>query len=133
MSLDLVPATEVRGGQQSCVYDVHWSSAGLSVFVETYPPDSRDCVNYEVRFEGDRGFVLLDEADLPTWTNYPALASGYVLYEVAGGGWLQAQPGDSLAVASSMCKEWLVATSNECVSVFSQQAPTIQRLKHDAT
>jgi hypothetical protein len=90
-------------------------------------------INYVVTFEHERGFFMLDDADLPSWLPFPALASGHILYEVSGDGWLHAQPSGSLAVASAQCREWLVATGNECVSVFSAAGPSIQRLDHAAT
>jgi hypothetical protein len=133
MSLELTPAAKELRGRQSCVYDVRWSAAGLFVFVETYPPDSTKCVNYEIYFGDDRGFFVLDDADLPSSLKFPRLASGHVLYEVSAGGWLQSRPLQSLSVASTQCREWLVATGNECVSVFAERAPTIRRLQHDAT
>ena len=133
MPLELLPATDLLRGKQSCVCDVQWNAAGLSIYLEIYTHDSEECANYEVRFEHDRGFFVLDDADLPSWLRFPALASGHLLYEVAAGGWLRLQPDQSLAVASAQCREWLVATGNECVSVFSASMPSIRRLEHGAT
>jgi hypothetical protein len=98
--------------------------------VEAYPKGAKTSVHLELFFASHRGFVLLDESDMPSWLKPDLVRSGHVAYEVKSGGWFDGiVEGDSfLQIASAQCREWLVVTSDECVSVFSSHEPTVREL-----
>lgn len=113
--------------RDSCVLEVRFSVVGLYIFVEVYPQGASKSVHVEVFFPYHSGFQLLDEGDMPAWFAGQCYRSGHVVYEVISGGWLSRASGENgLSIASATCREWLVVTANECVSVFSPATPSIR-------
>jgi hypothetical protein len=123
MSLELVPRFTPIRSAESCLFDLRASDAGLVLAVETFPAGSATSVEVEIVFQTQRGFFVLNDPDGPDWVNPATVESGHLVYEVRAGGWLSGRPSGAFAVAGVQCKEWLVVTGNECVSVFSGEEP----------
>lgn len=116
--------------KDSCVLEARFSVVGLYVIVEVYPKAATQSVHLEVFFPEHRGFVLLDESDMPSWLEAECFQTGHVIYRISHGGFFDSRdPGDCfLQIASAQCSEWIVVTANECVSVFSSSEPRVREL-----
>jgi hypothetical protein len=103
---------------------------GLYVVVEVYPKAATQSVYLEIFFPQNRGFVLLDESDMPSWLAAECFRTNHVVYRILHGGWFGSlNPKDSLLqIANAQCSEWIIVTANECVSVFSSSEPRIREL-----
>ena len=116
--------------RDSCVLETRFSVVGLYVIVEVFPNASSQSVHVEVFFPEHRGFILLDESDMPSWLGSDCFRTEHVAYHVTKGGWLSGLPRQDTVfqIASAQCKEWVVVTANECVSIFSSSEPRIREL-----
>lgn len=116
--------------RESCVLEARFSVVGLYVVVEAYPKASAHSVHLEIFFPEHRGFVLLDEGDMPSWLGAECFRTNHIVYRVSNGGWFSTRnPNDYfLQIASAQCSEWIVVTTNECVSIFSSSEPRIREL-----
>lgn len=115
--------------RDSCVLEVRFSVVGLYIVVEVYPLEASKSVHVEVFFPYHSGFQLFDEGDMPMWLAGQCYRTGHIVYEVTSGGWLsRASAENGLSIASATCREWLVVTANECVSIFSSATPSIREL-----
>lgn len=116
--------------RDSCVLETRFSVVGLYVVVEVYPKAATKSVHLEIFFPQHRGFVLLDESDMPSWLAAECFRTNHVVYRISHGGWFGSlNPKDSLLqIANAQCGEWIIVTANECVSVFSSSEPRIREL-----
>lgn len=115
--------------RDSCVLEVRFSVVGLYIVVEAFPLAASKSVHVEVLFPFHSGFQLLDEGDMPAWLGGQCYRNGHIVYEVTSGGWLSRASADNgLSIASATCREWLVVTANECVSIFATAMPSIREL-----
>lgn len=115
--------------RDSCVLELRFSVVGLYIIVEVYPQAASKSVHVEVFFPYHSGFQLLDEGDMPKWLGGPCYRTGHIIYEVTSDGWLSRTSAENgLSIASTTCREWLVVTANECVSIFSPATPSIREL-----
>lgn len=128
MQTTAVPLFEPFSIQSSCVLETRFSVIGLYIVVEAYRLNAKRSSHIEVYFPQHRGFVLLDEGDMPSWLSAQCFKTNHLVFEVTGGGWFDRRPPEDglLAIACASSKEWLVVTANECVSVFSEVEPIIR-------
>ena len=90
-------------------------SAGLSDF---------GCL---VTFENPIGFRVVDERDLMEYWPVCSTPSGW-LFHILGGGWLDQERkrhGSLMLEAYPDVKEYLIAGTNDCVSIFGFGEPTL--------
>jgi hypothetical protein len=79
-----------------------------------------------VTFENPIGFRAVDERDLLEYWPECSTPAGW-LFQILSGGWLDQErkrPG-SLIETHSDAKEYLIAGMHDCVSVFSNEPPTL--------
>ena len=79
-----------------------------------------------VQFKGVRGVRILDEGDLLEFWPNCSRAYGW-LFQISAGGWLELECSQPRFIREnySTVREYLVTGDNECVSIFSNQAPTV--------
>lgn len=80
-------------------------------------------------FDRVRGFRVLDEGDLLEFWGSETRAEGW-LWAVESGGWLDQERRREGFVSglSPSYREYLVGGQNDCVSVFSDVAPTLKAI-----
>jgi hypothetical protein len=68
---------------------------------------------------------------MPSWLGSECFRTKHILYNITSGGWFEnSKPSDSLLqIARASCREWLVVTANECVSIFSSTEPTVSEVQ----
>jgi hypothetical protein len=117
--------------RDSCVVETRFHRDGLLIIIEVFPSPESPSRLLEVSFPHDRGFVVLDEGDMPSWLTSECFRSGHILYNITSGGWFSNLNSDDslLQIASASCREWLVVTANECVSIFSSAEPTVTEIQ----
>lgn len=94
----------------------------LKVYVRGWPDES-GCL---VTFENPLGFRVVDERDLLEYWPVCSTPAGW-LFHILNGGWLDQErkrPG-SLIETYSGVKEYLITGILDCVSVFSDEDPTL--------
>jgi hypothetical protein len=130
MSTEAIPLFSQYNRSESCVVETRYSVVGLYVVVEVYTKAAKPPVHLEIYFRQDRGFVLLNEGDMPSWLGDECFRTNHIVYRISDGGWFgNFNPKESLlSIASAQCSEWLIVTANECVSVFSDSEPMIREL-----
>ncbi len=83
----------------------------------------------EVLFSIPRGFRFLDEGDLLSYWGVVPVQTGHTIFEVKQGGWMeQEQSYGMLNVTSAIgdFREWLIVSSNGCLSVISKIEPMVR-------
>ncbi|WP_426701178.1 hypothetical protein ACPPVV_17695 [Rhodanobacter sp. Col0626] len=108
----------------SAIIEVSSTASGLRIVLAA-PVDIDRYV--EFHFSDPRAFQAMDEGDmLGFWE--PALPGRYALYRVTSGGWRERSVGHYLNVTSTLgnMHEWLVVSSDLCVSVISSDAPNLR-------
>jgi hypothetical protein len=83
----------------------------------------------EVLFSIPRGFRFLDEGDLLSYWGVIPVQAGHTIFEVKQGGWMeQEQSYGMLNVTSAIgdFREWLIVSSNGCLSVISKIEPMVR-------
>ena len=130
MQTNAVPLFEPFDLRDSCVLETRFSVIGVYVVAEVHRPGASEASHVEVFFPKHRGFVLLDEGDMPSWLGAECFRTGHLVYNVLNGGWFDNVSPESglLAIAGAACSEWLVVTANECVSVFSDVEPLVREI-----
>ena len=130
MQTDAAPLYEEFDLGDSSVVELRCSRVGVYVIVEAYRVTAPQPSRIEVFFPEHRGFVLLDEGDMPSWLGAECFRSSHLLYQVQRGGWFDNVSPECglLAVAGATSREWLVVTANDCVSVFSDVEPLVRDL-----
>ena len=130
MQTDAAPLYEEFDLGDSSVVELRCSKVGVYVIVEAYRVTAPQPSRIEVFFPEHRGFVLLDEGDMPTWLGAECFRSNHLLYQVLHGGWFDKVSPECglLAVAGATSREWLIVTANDCVSVFSDVEPLVRDL-----
>jgi hypothetical protein len=128
MRTDAVAMFEPFDLRDSCVLEARFSAVGVYVVAEAYRPGASRSSHIEVFFPRHRGFVFLDEGDMPSWLGAECFKTGHLLYNVLDGGWFDNVPPESglLTIAGATSREWLVVTANECVSIFSDIEPLVR-------
>ena len=112
----------------SNIYELSYV-AGLRVVVATQPRGSLKHLWLEYYFPHPRGFRMLDESDMLGWWKNKTFHSDHHLYEITEGGWLSEDAvGFSVTKASMKVREWLITSSNDCVSVIASEPPLIREL-----
>jgi hypothetical protein len=78
----------------------------------------------ELYFAGPRAFQVMDEGDMLVYWQPPRQLD-HALYRVAAGGWCERTAGHYLNVTASLpnVHEWLVVSSDLCVSVIAAEPP----------
>ena len=127
MKTTAVPLYETIDRRNSCVVEARFHRDGLLIVIEVFPIPGSPSKTLKISFPHDRGFVLLDEGDMPSWLTSECFRSEHILYSITSGGWFSnLNSNDSLLqIAGASCREWLVVTANECVSIFSSAEPTV--------
>lgn len=143
MHTEATPLFSEYDRPNSDVIETRYSTVGLYIIVETYPKGAAEVlldgfrlqdvcepVYVEVFFPIPRGFVLLDESEMPSWLAADCFKTNHMIYGISKGGWFGGlAPQDTYLQISSVAeKEWLIVTSNTCVSVFSPSAPRVREL-----
>ena len=83
-----------------------------------------------ITFDGVRGFRVLDEGDLLEFWNPETRTNGW-LWLIKKGGWfdLESFRGGFLTGLTNGYVEYLILGENECVSVITNEVPTISSPK----
>ena len=84
-----------------------------------------------IKFDGIRGFRVLDEGDLLEFWNPELRADGW-LWIVEKGGWfdLESTRNGFVSGVTGGYSEFLILGENECVSVITEGSPEIYTPKH---
>ncbi|WP_146161699.1 hypothetical protein [Pseudothauera lacus] len=112
------------------VVGVNWCDSGPTTIDLVSKHSGRRA---KVEFEADAGLRILEELDLAgIWlgTDRSVLKASW-LFEVEAGGWfdLESTRDDFYKKHEAPIREFLVAGYQECVSVFSSNAPKVVELK----
>lgn len=87
----------------------------------------------DILFSVPRGFRFLDEGDLlPYWGAVPT-GSGSSIFEVTQGGWMEQEHSHGMLNVTGAVgdfREWLVVSSNGCLSVVSKVVPLIRYIEN---
>jgi hypothetical protein len=128
MQTNAIPHFEQFDLRDSCILETRFTVVGVYVVVEAYRPGASQSSHVEVFFPQHRGFILLDEGDMPSWLGAECFRTNHLVYNILNGGWFDGVISASglLAIASAASREWLVITANECVSVFSDVEPLVR-------
>jgi hypothetical protein len=118
-----IPRNVARNSDlQSLSYD----GSILSIRVARELLSEAEIGGIEVTFSSTKAFRCLDESDLANyWVSSKFVRESHVL-EVQAGGWSDEEA--ARRGYKQNCREWLVVSGNACVSVFSENPPTIQEL-----
>ena len=119
---------EYFSGTESDVTEILYTHSGLRIIVDTNKSQFAP-VFLEIFFRDDNGFRCLDEGDLIAYWESNEFGSGHHVYEILSGGWISGEALSSgiLSVGSSINqREWLVCTSNRCVTVLSGSSPLLR-------
>jgi hypothetical protein len=122
MHTSLEPAgPEFEWLSSSSITEVSSTSSGLRIVLAA-PVDIDSYV--EFHFSDPRAFQAMDEGDMLAYWHL-ALPGRYALYRVTAGGWRERSVGHYLNVTSALdnLHEWLVVSSDLCISVISSVAP----------
>ena len=81
----------------------------------------------EIHFSYVRAFQAMDEGDMLIFWN-PPLPGRFLVYRVESGGWLARVSSHFLQVTAAIgtVQEWLVVSSDVCVSVLSDHEPYVR-------
>jgi hypothetical protein len=102
---------------------IEHSQNGLKIYVFDVQGES-GCL---VTFENSLGFRVVDERDLMEYWPVCSTPTGW-LFNIQGGGWLDQERtrlGSLMLDMYPGVKEYLVTGINECVSIFSIEAPML--------
>lgn len=125
MKASLVPIGEEHDWfRVSAVTEITSLPSGFRVVVAA-PPEVDRFVEFHFPFV--RAFQAMDEGDmLEFWS--PPLPGRFLLYRVDAGGWLERVKGDFLQVTATIdaIREWLIVSSDVCVSVLSAYEPSVR-------
>jgi hypothetical protein len=114
---------ESKGIIPGDIAEIHFDTEGLRVSVES--EDQTHCAH----FTYVRGFRMLDEGDLlEFWSADDYKPEGWV-FEVENGGWFEQEKNRSGFLSSDALKlrEFLVATSNSCLSILARETPKLSK------
>ena len=108
----------------SAITELSSTASGLRIVLAA-PVDIDRYV--EFHFSYARAFQAMDEGDMLGYWE-PALPGRYALYRVTSGGWREHAEGHYLNVTSTLdnLQEWLVISSDLCVSVVSSDEPHVR-------
>lgn len=104
------------------VVSLHYDG-NLTIVID---PGSVGNARIEVFFDQPRGFRCVDEGDLSYWAD-PKLVENW-FFEITDGGWLRSEHGGQLGISSTTpaMREFLICSSNDCVTVLSPKPPTLR-------
>jgi len=118
--------------QNSDLCEVTFSSLVLRALIQLSKNDDDEDRFLEIVFKGPRGFRYLDEGDLlPYWRSNAFDNSSHLVHEVKCGGWTEQEEQNGMlnvTAAIGSCREWLVVSSNGCLSVIATTEPFIRFL-----
>jgi hypothetical protein len=115
------PAQETS--QSSDIAKLTFEDGRLAVTVAKALDGKGNVLGTEVVFAYASAFRLLDECDLARyWVSKDYPRKGHIC-EVRAGGWADEE--SQLQGVAWPRREWLIATGNGCVSVFSQHEPEV--------
>jgi hypothetical protein len=110
---------------ESDIVELTYASGELRVVVGTMSADGQN-LQLDLKFDGPRGFRVLDEGDLIRYWEAKVFQAGYHLFEITSGGWRDQEtqlPG-MLSVSDAIgTREWFVATTNTCINVLCAGPP----------
>jgi len=115
---------ESKGFIPGDIAEVYFDTNGLRVSVE-FDDQLRSAF-----FDYVRGFRMLDEGDiLEFWSADDYEPAGWI-FEVQDGGWFDLERTRSgfLSYDNDKLREFLVATSNSCLSILALKAPNIEQV-----
>ncbi|HEX8248734.1 MAG TPA: hypothetical protein VF599_11210 [Pyrinomonadaceae bacterium] len=121
---------EYRFDQQSDITDVIYASSGLRITVIAATSMFTN-VYLDIHFSSVSGFRLLDEGNLIAYWESGAFESNHHVYEVLSGGWSNGEPlPDGILSVRELIdyREWLIATTNQCITVLSADEPLIREI-----
>ena len=84
-------------------------------------------MTYKIEFAEVIAYRVLDERELPHFTDAAAKVGKAILFEVLSGGWTDAVKAQSPVMCAGFyprLREWFVLTDDWCVSVLSEAAPS---------
>jgi hypothetical protein len=105
-------------------------SSGLLKIHVTGGLGEQGCV---ITFENPLGFRVVDERDLMEYWPVCSTPAGWI-FQIHSGGWLEQErrrPGSLMPDTYPDVKEYLITSIEDCVSVFSLDAPTLTALPSD--
>jgi hypothetical protein len=115
--------------RHSDIGEVTLGASGLRVVLSFGRIQDDEDRYLDILFPVPRGFRFLDEGDLlPYWGVVPT-GSGHSIFEVTQGGWIEQEKSYGMLNVTHAVgdyKEWLVVSSNGCLSVISKDAPLIR-------
>lgn len=102
------------------------SFAGAALTIEVSLADPK--LSYRIEFAAVVGYQVLDERDLPPFTEATAKVEKAILFEVLSGGWADAVKAQSPIMGAGFyprLREWFVVTDDWCLSVLSEAEPSV--------
>lgn len=118
--------------KNSDLCEVTFSSLVLRALIALGETEDSEDRFLEIVFKGPRGFRYLDEGDLlPYWRSKAFDNSNHLVHEVERGGWAEQEENNGMlnvTAAIGSHREWLVVSSNGCLSVISTTEPLIRFL-----
>jgi hypothetical protein len=118
--------------KNSDLCEVTFSSLVLHALIQLSANDDDEDRFLEIVFKGPRGFRYLDEGDLlPYWRSKAFDNSSHLVHEVKRGGWAEQEEQSGMlnvTAAIGSHREWLVVSSNGCLSVIATTEPLIRFL-----
>lgn len=120
MDIDAEVEQEISSIELASVNFDQWI---LTVVLRAYASDQSVKGMVHVIFKGVRGFRHLDEGDMLQYP-FPQSSTRRYVHQIGKRGWSQ-QESEFGNIVLSGHKEYLIATSNECICVLAHDAPTI--------
>jgi len=125
MQIKTVPCEDYRAiYPQSDIDSIVYRGKELAITIACFTLGSGERQGVRVHFPYSNAFRCLDEGELARYWTSPDFCFGYHVVKVLGGGWC-----DENAIAKgyeSQRTEWMIVTGNDCVNVFSEDAPEIE-------
>lgn len=125
---------EYRFDQVSDITDVIYTSSGLRITVIAATSMFTN-VYLDIHFSSVSGFRLLDEGNLIAYWESGAFNSNHHVYEVLSGGWSNGEPlPDGILSVRELVdyREWLIATTNQCITILSADEPLIREITNSS-
>lgn len=130
MHIKTIPhGPSIKAHWGSDVENLSFSSQGLNIRIALEIDAERRVRGLDVTFPDASAFRYLDELDLARYWMSKGFVRGHPVLEVQGGGWCDEEA--VLQQFENHRREWLIATSNGCVSVLASSDPTIIEVAWD--
>ncbi|KAI9133406.1 hypothetical protein [Acaryochloris sp. CCMEE 5410] len=107
--------------------ELFYTRTGLRLILSGFQAGSTETAYMEVFWSEVRGFRFLDEGDLIKYWETSQFQTANCVYEIISGGWLYENVPGVLSVSSSFgFREYLVATSDPCMSILANEPPILR-------